>query len=137
MTTATATIDFELDSYLLEPYVKPALNTSYVDLDELDECLDAYFKGTLNDVPDEYLQRLWMEPEQLIPGSVLMSILDHETMANSLWKLDVEHRMVIKAHYGRDSVAQVQLDNFSNWQGQSQLLVEAISGLANIIHELL
>ena len=116
---------------------RPVKTRSSVDLKELEECIIDFFNGTLDVVPDEYLQRLWMNANQLIPGHPLLSVIDQDTMREALGTLELDHRLVLKAYYGENQAAQTQLNQFSNSLGQNELRVEAIEALGIIIEDYL
>lgn len=109
----------------------------YVSLAELEQCLIDYYQGTLDQVPDEFLNRLWLPLEQLLPGRPLSSQLDSKTMALALSRLDSEHRLILRSYYGREIEAQVQLESFTNTLGRFELLGESIEALAEQVFKLL
>jgi hypothetical protein len=79
----------------------------YVDLNELAECLRAFFDGTLDDVND--LSRLWLPAAALIPGKPLLSQCDSGFLTGCLDALDDWHRAAIAYQYQPDDTAAFEL----------------------------
>ncbi|MBD2256669.1 hypothetical protein [Pseudanabaena sp. FACHB-2040] len=114
----------------------------YINLHELEEALELYFEGRLNFVDDKYLVNLYKEANQLISGKPLLSVLDDETMTDSIKQLPLEHRAVLLSYYCDSSKANnllskwlprgMRLDDY-----QSYLIVDAINALAEVVHKLL
>lgn len=88
------------DTYI-EAEPEPSLiKTSYVDTEELVECLELFFKGQLDYVSDEYFINLWKPSvRDLIPGKSLVSQLDQTLMGECLNKLTKTHQALIKMEY--------------------------------------
>ncbi|MBW4483008.1 MAG: hypothetical protein KME14_10730 [Tildeniella torsiva UHER 1998/13D] len=114
----------------------------YINLLELEEAIELYYAGKLNDVDEEYFARLYMENYQLIPGKTLLSVLDQATMREALYKLDFIHRCTLNACYGDSVVANTQLSKLvppgmrlSDYQ--SYLLPLAINHLAYVVHQVI
>ncbi len=114
----------------------------YINLLELEEAVELYYAGKLNDVDEEYFARLYLENYQLIPGKTLLSVLDQAIMWECLYRLDHIHRCVLNSRYGDSTVANVQLAkvvppgmHLSDYQ--SYLLPHAINALAFVVHKLL
>lgn len=70
-----------------------APKTSYIDLECLQQCLQMYYAGSLDDVPD--LSRLWMRCDRLIPGNPLAGLLDSVTMRSCLVKIPLHYEAAI------------------------------------------
>ena len=78
----------------------PTEKTSYIDTDELEECLDLFFKGKLNEVADDYLANLWHSSiRELIPGRSLLSQVDQDMMSHCFQKLIKIHQALIKMEF--------------------------------------
>lgn len=116
----------------------------YTDMVELDECLKAFYDGTLDNVDD--LSRLWMPLEQLIPGKRLLSQLDSDTLRRCIYQLDELHRTAIAhrwepecpellqtmAHY---FVHNTQWQHFGQFCGEAY--TDALVSLALIVYKVL
>lgn len=72
----------------------------YINLGDLGEVVRAYFQGQLNHVPDKWLYRIHMEPEYLIPGNTLLSVLDEYTFRRVLYLIPDKYYFVV--HYVND-----------------------------------
>ena len=70
-----------------------APKTSYIDLECLQQCLQMYYSGSLDDVPD--LSRLWMRCDRLIPGNPLAGLLDSVTMKACLVTIPLHYEAAI------------------------------------------
>jgi hypothetical protein len=112
---------------------------SFINLEELVIALEQYFNGTLDDV-DEYLSRLWMPVEKLIPDRTLLSVLDSSLMREALMELPLEYRAAIRAYWGDSSVGYRQLADvlppgIKLVDLHSIYLTEAINQLARILYQ--
>lgn len=89
-------IHIPIDAYVLVQQER-LLKQGYADILELAECLDAFYNGHLDDVPD--LTRLWMPCDRLIPGKRLLSVLDSDLMRRCLYRLPETYSTAISYHY--------------------------------------
>lgn len=121
----------------------PAARTGYVDLMQLEQCLEAFWMGTLDDVPD--LSRIWLPLERLIPGNPLMSQLDMAAMRRSLYSLPELYRVAIAHHWEPES-AELLTDiahffvhsSYQSFQQYcSDMYYQGILALAEIIYKTL
>lgn len=127
--------------FISAPAEVPALRSSYVDLQELVEALGLYFSGQLDNV-DNFLERLWMPPQFLIPGKQLLSVLDSDTLSAALKALPLEYSAAIRAYWSDDSASyQVMVRSLPPGMRlldlHSYYLTEAIQRLAKEVHKLL
>lgn len=74
--------------------------TGYIDLIQLEECLSAFWSGTLDEVPD--LSRIYLPIEQLIEDQSLLSQVDSDLMRSCLAWLPLAHWNAIAYQYRPD-----------------------------------
>lgn len=77
--------------------------SAYVDLIELEECLELYYKGELDFVDPCNANN---DLSKLIPGKTLVSQLDQETMKVALDQLSLRENWSIEMHFGRIDAAE-------------------------------
>lgn len=81
---------------------------AYVDLQELDEALELFFAGHLDEVSSE---RVNLPLEQLVAGKPLISQLESSDIEKALGRLPVADRFVIRAAHGLEP--NIELDSWA------------------------
>jgi hypothetical protein len=74
------------------------LLTSYINTPDLEECLDLFFQGELDNV-DQYLPRLYKDSSELKPGNSLYGQIDSDELEKAIWGLCKLHRAVLEYHF--------------------------------------
>lgn len=83
------------DAYVLVD-AAPVYKKSYVDLNQLRQCLGMFHAGILDEID---LERLWMRCDQLVPGNPLAGMLDSDTLRKCLFALPEQYRTAIALYY--------------------------------------
>lgn len=76
--------------------IPPSQVKGYVDLNNLKQCLDWFWQGTLDHVD---LGRIWMRSEELVPGNPLAGLLDSDSIRRCLYRLPEQLRSAIAFYY--------------------------------------
>lgn len=76
-----------------------------IDLEELSDCLELFYHGDLDWVPDNCLTHLSGAAWELIPGRPLESVLDNDTMAAALSRMPLQAASDIAAYWAGGAVA--------------------------------
>ncbi len=72
--------------------------TSYIDTNNLEECLELFFQGEFDNC-DQYLPRLYKDASELKPGNSLYGQLDSDELERAIWSLGKLHRAVLEYHF--------------------------------------
>ncbi|MGV0103984.1 Nuclear transport factor 2 family protein [Nostoc sp. DSM 114160] len=72
--------------------------TSYIDTNNLEECLELYFEGELDNI-DQYLPRIYKDLSELKPGNSLYGQIDSDELSKAIWSLGKLHRAILEYHF--------------------------------------
>jgi len=70
-----------------------------IDLKELENCLEAYWEGTINDVTDHCLTNLSGRPDELIPGNPLLSQVDGDAMELAFYNVGLDAYHILREYW--------------------------------------
>lgn len=102
------------DAWVAVP-VSQVVRTSYVDLSDLKDCLEAYYAGDLDSIAD--LTRLYLPLREVIPNNPLRSQLDSNLMFQALSELSQECRAVLEFNYCESDDLRSLLVHYCNRSG--------------------
>jgi hypothetical protein len=74
------------------------LLTSYINTPDLEECLDLFFQGELDNV-DQYLPHLYKDSSELKPGNSLYGQIDSDGLYQAILGLGRLHRAILEYHF--------------------------------------
>ncbi|MDZ8259463.1 hypothetical protein [Nostoc sp. ChiQUE01b] len=74
------------------------LLTSYIDTANLEECLQLFFEGELDNI-DQYLPRIYKDSSELKPGNSLFGQIDSDELESAIWGLGKLHRAILEYHF--------------------------------------
>ncbi|WP_427162617.1 hypothetical protein ACQFX9_14340 [Aliinostoc sp. HNIBRCY26] len=113
------------------------LPTSYIDIDDLRECLEEFYSKQLDNV-EPYIDRLYRNLIHLHPTNTLWGQLDSATLLSCIKKLGTLYEAAIENYYlDNDKAKQVlqhyyfhkdRIINYDTWV--SRLFINALDSLA-------
>lgn len=101
----------------MKTFIENDIPTSYIDADDLKECLDKFFKGELDNI-EPYIDRLYMNPIHLHPSNTLFGQLDSNTLLKCLNQLSDKHRAAIEYHYLESDKSKLILQHYYFHKGE-------------------
>ncbi|MBD2060496.1 hypothetical protein H6F88_31640 [Oculatella sp. FACHB-28] len=110
-----------------EPKVIP---TSYVDLEDLEEVLDVFFQGTLDDVELE-CDKFHLPVSQWFPNS-LMGQVDSEMLINCSNELPLREQAAITYSFTFDPEVKVQLLHFWAYSNEDSSFEEWVEEVYDV-----
>lgn len=86
------------------PIFLTPIKSSYIDQSDLNELLELYYDGLLDDV-EPYINRVNLELSELHPSNTLFGYVDNSEMESLLSKLPLMQQWVLHYHYTNDAEA--------------------------------